>query len=195
VAVNPSTVGLYNLALALLGGEQLFTVDSTWEQNTLGILCNNHFPAVLDQALEAHPWSFARDRKDLAQTGRQNQTQAGRSYRWRYALPSDCLRPVELTGGRPFVLEGRHLLTDADQAELIYVRRVEDPREWPPAFRTALAWGLAVVLASARNNDPRKQQMCLQQYQRALGEAMARDNNMQQPAEELSAWELARLGR
>jgi hypothetical protein len=203
MAVNPSTVGLFNLALAHLGGDQLITVDSTWEQSALGILCLNNFPGVLDQALEAHPWSFAKARKVLAEIqgpaapGPLNSAylpDTAVGLRRRYRLPADCLRPVEIAGGWSFILEGRDILTNAAPAELIFIRRVEDPREWPPVFRAALAWGLAAILAIARNNDQRQQQMCLQAYQMNLKEAMARDNNMQQPAEELSDWERARLG-
>ena len=179
-----STVGLFNQALALLGGEQLSSVEAPWEDSTLGRLCLNNFPPVLDLALNAHDWSFALCRVTLAEKAP-----------GRYALPSDCLRPVRVIGGRPFVLEGFDLLTPAAPAELLYVRRVEDPALWPPNFRTALAWGLAAVLAPARNNDIQKQQLCLQQYQLNLSEAMARDNNSQKPEDPPSEWVLARNGQ
>jgi len=184
-SVHPSTVRLFNQALAQLGGEQLSSVEAPWEDSPLGILCVNNFPSILDQALEAHPWSFARTRMILAEKPRQG-------FHHRYALPSDCIRPIELTGGRPFVINGPDLLTEAAPAELHYIRRVDDPGAWPPGFRAALAWGLAAMLATARVNDPRKQQVFFNQYCLALSEAMARDNNMQKPKEEPSAWELAR---
>ena len=192
MAASPSTVGIFNRALALLGGEQLSTVEGPWEKSALGILCVNNFPGVLDMALEAHDWSFARAREDLAE---KPETRPRRNYSRRYALPSACLRPLELTGGWPFILEGSDLLTDAAPAELHYIQRVEDPRVWPPAFQTALAWGLAAVLAAAKTNDPRIQQACFERYNVTLLEAMARDNNMQQPADEPTEWERARFGQ
>jgi len=190
MSVNPSTVRLFNQALALIGGEQLSSVEAPWEDSVLGRLCSGNFPALLDQALEAHPWSFARAREYLAE---KPEPRPRRGYSRRYALPGDCLRPIELTGGRPFVLEGGHILTEAAPAELHYIRRVEDPRAWPPGFQAALAWGLAAVLATARVNDPRKQEMCFQRYKLALSEAVARDNNMQQPAPEPTPWEFGRM--
>ena len=191
MTVNPSTVNLFNHALALIGGEQLSTVESTWEDSVVGTLCVNNFPRVLDQALEAHPWSFARDREDLAE---KPNPRPRRGYQHRYALPSACIRPIELTSGRPFVLEGGHLLTDDALAELSFIRRVEDPRLWPQSFQTALAWGLAAILATARLNDPQKQLNYIQHYHLALNEAMARDNDMQQPVDEPTDWELNRMG-
>ncbi|GHV58237.1 hypothetical protein FACS189460_5730 [Deltaproteobacteria bacterium] len=204
-----STVGLFNQALALLGGEQLSSVEAPWEQSTLGRLCLHNFSAVLDLALQAHDWSFALGRQILAEKSP-----------GRYALPADCLRPVRISGGEHYTLEGQDLLTSANQGsrplELLYVRRVEDPALWPPGFRAALAWGLAGMLATAlwppgfraalawglagmlataRNNDLQKQQLCLQQYQLNLTEAMARDNNSQKPEGEPSGWVLARNGQ
>ena len=189
MAVSPSTVGVFNQALALLGGEQLSEVEAPWETSALGILCRNNFPGVLDLALEAHPWSFALTRANLAE---KPETWPGLR---RYALPSDCIRPLGLTGGRPYTLEGRDILTGETKAELRYIRRAEDPRAWPPAFKTALAWGLAAILASARVNDPQRQRLCLQHYSLALNEAMARDNHSGQPAEEPSPWTASRFGQ
>ena len=189
MAVNPSTMGVCNLALAFLGGEQLASVEAPWEDSALGVLCLNHFPGVLDLALEAHDWSFARARVVLAE---KEEPRPRPGYGRRYGLPADCLRPVGLGGGGPFILEGRDLLTDESPVELLYIRRVDDPRAWPPAFRTAVAWGLASVLATARLNDIRKRDLCQQQFNLFLSEAMARDNNMQEPVRELSPWELAR---
>ena len=188
MAAPNSTVGLFNQALALLGGEQLSSVEAPWEDSTLGRLCLNNFPPVLDLALNAHDWSFALCRVVLAGV-------EGPGPEYRYALPADCLRPVRVIGGRPFVIEGLEILTPAAPAELLYVRRTEDPARWPPNFRTALAWGLAAVLAVAKNNDIQKQQLCLQQYQLNLSEAMARDNNSQNPEDEPSEWIMARNGQ
>ena len=44
-------------------------------------------------------------------------------------------------------IEGRHLLSDADEVYLRYVRRVEDVNLMPPDFREALACLLARELA------------------------------------------------
>ena len=186
-----STVSIFNQGLAILGGEQLSSVQAPWEDSTLGRLCLNLWPPVLDDALCAHPWSFALARELLAE---KEEPRPRPGYPHRYALPADCLRPVGLTGGHHFVLEGRNLLTNAAVAELMFVRRVEDPSFFPPAFRQALVWGMGAALATAKNNDPRVRQECLQRSQSYLLEAVARDENSQQPAIETTPWELARFG-
>jgi hypothetical protein len=47
----------------------------------------------------------------------------------------------------------------------------------------------------ARVNDPQMQQVCLQRYNLAMYEAMARDSHMQNPMEEMTDWERSRQGR
>jgi hypothetical protein len=197
---SQTTVTVYNLALAWLGGEQLSSVEAPWEDSALGHLCINNFPQVLDQALAAHDWSFARSRKVLARKPDDGSAAADPLYPYRYALPADCLRPVRLyaPGGSDrtasYLIEGLDLLTDLQPAELLYVARVEDPRRWPAGFVTALSWGLAAVLSSAKNNDPQKQMQCLKNYEMALAEAVARDQNAIRPIPPASKWRAARRG-
>ena len=190
-----STVAVFNLALAWLGGEQLSTVESTWEDSAMGRLCQNLFGPVLDTALSAHDWSWATRRVTLAPKPDDDPHPV---YSRRYALPADCLRACDLVGeagGGQFVIEGRDLLTMASPAALSYVARMEDPAAWPPEFVAALSWGLAAALSTARNNDQRKQEQCLQHYETALAEAVARDLNKSRPKPIPSAWQNARYSR
>ena len=195
-----SLVQLFNLALARLGGEQLPQHISPQDGNTTGAICRNLFPHVLDLALAAHPWSFALKRAALALLA-QGGRPAREDFCLRYALPADCVCPVRLagTGGLnrspAYALEGDSLCTNEANAVLLYVFRMNEPRRWPPAFADALAWGLAGELASARLNDPQKQNWCYQNYKIVLAEAMARDrssgNNRPLPQ---SPWVQARHG-
>ncbi len=196
MAHTRSTVAVFNQALAWLGGEQLSSVETTWEESALGRLCKYNFPLVLDQALTAHDWSFARRRVTLPA---KPESLPHPLYAKRYGLPADCLRPIQLlgsaaAGGGEYVIEGRDLLTNAAPAVLEYVAREEDPAAWPPEFAVALSWGLAAVLATAKINDPRKQEQCFQRYEAALAEAVARDLGKQRPRVAPSAWKAARFG-
>jgi hypothetical protein len=193
-----STIHLFNTALGRLGGEQLPLNRSPREGGTTGQLCENLFPHVLDMTLAAHAWGFAVKRLELSSPldrGTENP-----EYRLAYALPSDCVKPLRLEGHegmnrRPaYVIEGRTLRRERAGAVLVYVARVDDPLLWPPAFADALAWALAGELASARLNDSRKQQWCLQNYKIALADAAALDQAAQNPRPPWSAWNEARLG-
>ncbi len=193
-----STVQVYNLALGWLGGHQLPSAEAAWQDDSaLGRLCLAGFPEVLRQAHESHEWSFAAKTQELSEKPGRGRDGCER----RFALPSDCLRPIRLEAGAlparlgpHFIIEGRDLLTNQDAPRLVYTALIEDPAMWPPAFTLALSWGLAAFLATANNNDARMQQHCFQNYQIALAEAWANDLQMQNPRPEPSAWAAARHG-
>ena len=193
-----STVQLYNIALARLGGEQLPWNISSQENDAVGVLCDNLFPQVLDLTLTAHAWAFALKRGALAVVPKSGPVHV--LYRLAYAVPSDCVKAVRLEGyggvnrSPAYVIEGENLCTNEQQAVLVYVARVTDPKKWPPAFADALAWALAGELASARLNDSQKQNWCYQNYKVALGDAIARDRATQNPYAPVSPWQAARFG-
>ena len=190
-----SVVQIYNMALGWLGGHQLPSVEAAWEDDEAGRLCQTYYPQILREALEAHDWSFAASSQDLGRKpgyGRED-------YSIRYGLPSDYLRAIRLEGGNHydqphFIIEGEHLLTDAAPARLIYIALVDDPKKLPPAFVTAVSYGLASFLATGANNDQQAQNNCQQKYLTMLEEAWARDLGSQKPKRKPSAWASARHG-
>ena len=153
-----STIQLFNTALGRLGGEQIPYNRSPQEQDATGILCENLFPHVLDMVLEAHEWGFATRRVYLAKLPEQQPENP--SYVFRYALPTDCVKPVSLEGYAgvnrtpAYLIESNAILTNKQNAELVYIARVEEPRAWPPSFADALAWRSGkLVLGNARGRS------------------------------------------
>ena len=195
-----STTQLYNTAISRLGGDQLPVNQSPQEGNTLGKLCDNLFPHVLDMTLSAHEWGFAVKRVRLAEHGKIEDPAS--AYGHAYVLPTDCVRPIRLMGdwfssaygGAVYVIEGNLLRTFEPNAVLDYVARVTDPQAWPAPFADALAWGLAAELASAHLNNAQKQNFCYQHYQASLAQAIARDCNNQNKPAPVSRWNAARHG-
>ena len=191
-----STIQLFNTALGRLGGEQIPYNRSPHEQDATGILCENLFPHVLDMVLEAHEWGFATRRVLLAMLPEQQPENP--DYVLRYAMPTDCVKPVSIEGYAgvnrtpAYLIEGNAILTNRRNAELVYIARVEEPRAWPASFADALAWALAGELASARINDSQKQNWCYQNYEVALAKAAARDRAKQNPYRNPSSWLVAR---
>jgi hypothetical protein len=119
-------------------------------------------------------------------------------------MPSDCVRPEELSGAGhsnrspAYVIQGSdagaELLCDENPAVLTYVSRVTDPKRWPPSFADALVWGLAAELSTAKINDPQRQQFYVQMYKSALNEAAVRDMRERNPRPAISGWNEARFG-
>ena len=191
-----STIQLFNTALGRLGGEQIPYNRSPHDQDATGILCENLFPHVLDMVLEAHEWGFATRRVVLAMLPEQHPENP--DYVLRYAMPTDCVKPVSIEGYAgvnrtpAYLIEGNAILTNKRNAELVYIARIEEPRAWPPSFADVLAWALAGELAPARINDSQKQNWCYQNYEVALAKAAARDRAKQNPHRKQSPWLVAR---
>lgn len=201
-----STIHLFNTALGRLGGEQLPLNRSPQEDDATGTLCMNLFPHILDMVLTAHEWGFAKKRAVLALLPEQEP--GSPSYVFRYAIPSDCVKPVRIEDSArgtvcldrvnrspAYTIEGNALLTNVAEAELLYVARVKEPKQWPPAFADALAWALAGELCAARINDTNKQQWCYQNYEVALAKACAQERAFENPRETISPWRAARGNR
>lgn len=200
-----SLIHLYNTALAELCSEQIPLNISPIESDAAGAICQNIFPHVLDTVLESHEWGFAKARAVLAQLS--EETPLNYSYQFRYALPSDCVKPIRIsTPARgavfssvnrspAYVIEGQYILCNVEQAELLYVARITEPRHWPAYFANALVWKMAAGLASARSNDKQQKQYCEQMYQHVLSIACAKDRAIQNERQPISPWQQARGNR
>lgn len=136
-----STIHVCNLALAKLGAR---TIESLTENSKEARLCALFLDSSRDELLRAHPWNFAAARATLARLSEPPAFGYARAFQ----LPPDCLRVRRLNGDvrAVFEIEGRQLLTDQDQARILYTARVEDPTRFDPLFVQALAARLAAEL-------------------------------------------------
>jgi len=133
-----SIVDIYNDALNELGQTSVSSVKA----NTAGARAIDAvFATELDVFLEEHFWNFAKTRASLA---RRTATPLF-GFKYLYGLPSDFLliwqeeRPNML-----YRIEGGSWLCNAEEVNLVYVRRVTSANTMTGLFRRALAMRLAV---------------------------------------------------
>jgi hypothetical protein len=144
-----------NQALSRLGQPMISDI----EENMPGaIACRTHYEMVRDSLLRQHPWNFAASRAELTASA----TAPAFGWAYSYPLPSDGLRLLTLNGvqaskcSSEFVLEGGHLLTNAGEAKITYVRRIVDPTAFDPIFCEVLILRLAAALAVAITGSEEK---------------------------------------
>lgn len=142
-----------NAALQLVKNSKVITSleQGTKEANACAVC----FEELRDALLEMSNWKFATTRVKLAQLS----TTPEFGWQYAYEKPADFIRVVTLHQGSagtdsvPYSLEGTAIVADAADLYLKYIRRVTDPNEMSPTFRTALskllASRLAVVLAQS----------------------------------------------
>jgi len=173
----PSELNLCNLALSFIGEHAVVTNLDPPDGSVQASLCARFYPLVRDTLLLRHPWRFAIRRQWLALMDKNEDGT------YRYALPADCLRPLELIKPGDFIVEQDTLLTKQDQAGLRYITRQTDSNAFSPLFGQALCWHLASQLAGALikgASGAQQAQQCLATGERILNEAMSEDAKAQQ---------------
>ena len=138
--------GLCNSALAKIGAARITSLE---EDSKNANLCANLYPRCRDDLLRAHSWNFATMRVKLAKIS----AEPAFGHAAAFALPADWIRSIAAfdneagLGALEFKIEGGHIVTDAEEVYLRYIRRVEDANLMPSDFREALSSLLARELA------------------------------------------------
>lgn len=180
LSITTSEVSICNMALARCGVTIL--IQSATEASNQADICNLFYAPTRDRVLEAFNWPFARRIATLADIGA-----PPINWQYRYRYPVDCLkvRNLVVEGMRapnkdnriPFQVLGdeassaKAIVTDQISAIAEYTARITDVNLFPPAFVSALAWGLAVEIAIPLTTDMKRVQVAQQMYLSALRDA------------------------
>ncbi len=191
-----NAAAICNIALLRVGNRQ--TIDSLDGRSTEAQVCKVAYANARDAVLAAASWRFARKRSVLALVSGVEVT----GWDFVYALPGDCIAPRFLWAEQedppvemriPYELEagdnGTLLLTNQEDAELVYTARVETVARYSPLFVDTLAWVLAADLVLGLPVKPAVAQWMAARAQVALGQAAAANENQVQrgPAPEAEA--------
>lgn len=193
-----SVVQICNIALSHIGSEPITALtEATKEARE----CNLHYVEIRDAVLEDHNWGFAKRRVVLAEI---DEEFSGWSHA--YAYPADCLCPREIYDGSATsavtnglynsdvenystpakiryevainsAKDARVILTDQEDAELIYTATIADPNLFTRLFRSALSYSLAARLAEPLHSDRDLGLRMEQKYLLELSKAKRSDGN------------------
>jgi hypothetical protein len=117
---------LVNRALYSTGQTQLSDEDIENKNDTYK-LCASYYISTFLEALSEVEWVGGRRRVLLVRTGRP--VRWNKKYRFAYDVPFDCAKPIELQDNGYFVVEDKLILTDTQDAELLYVSNGKILRE------------------------------------------------------------------
>lgn len=114
--------------------------------------CNNIYTQTRDALLSGFPWPFASARKSLSY----DTTTPDFEWSYRYKLPSDYLRLIynyttksTTESDDRQIREGDYILTNYDECEIKYTRKITDPADFDPLFTELLILTLAKKLITA----------------------------------------------
>jgi hypothetical protein len=184
VSLTPGQI--CTIALHRVGEKQ--RVDNLDANTTSAKLCNAIYAMARDACLEEFAWPFATRRAVLdVLADDEDDDEARTGWAYTYALPTDCLAPLYIESGLqhpapdqqvPFRVEddeeeGPVLLTDMEEAELVYTRVTTETGKFTPLFADALAWRIAYELALCLPVKPQVGERMMAMYRAKVNEAAA----------------------
>ena len=197
-----SVVELYNLALSAVGTRAL--VSSPSEASREAEICTLWYPTARDSVLRAAPWPSARAAKRLAlQVERDvdkdwTLTDPEPGWRFAYSTPSDMIAPRYLSNFDRFAItinaeNAKTLVTNTENAILIYTKRQEQVQLWDVSLYTAVAYALGAHIALALHGKPDRAQLLQEQANALIMQArLDAANSTQEQHQTLPDWIAAR---
>jgi hypothetical protein len=158
------------------------------------------------EALSEVPWTRGKKRAVLSKL----EADGLAPYQFRYAVPVDCARPLEIQENAYFVAEGNCILTDRDNAALLYVTNGRiadeaaylgqddypeyDPPEYEPKFYEYVERMLASKLAAKLEKNPGLRQALHALAMQIKREAIAASRSTAAAEKNGNEWWFDRMG-
>lgn len=149
MSLTVAEVVVANQSLDRIGSKNFTLAVQTGNE---GVKCNTNYSQTRDVVLRSFEWPFAKDRKSLSQETNTPDFE----WDYKYKLPTDFHRLVKnhTTGDTTDTtdrqdIEGDYLLSNYDEADIVYIKKVTDPADFDPLFTEVLILTLAKKLITA----------------------------------------------
>ncbi|KKM08249.1 hypothetical protein LCGC14_1725780 [marine sediment metagenome] len=149
MSLTTEEVAVCNQALDRVGSKNFtYAVQTSVE----ALKCITIYTQTRDALLRSFEWSFASARKTLSPEVNDPEFE----WDYRFKLPDDFLRYKSDYGlsdsyavDARFTIEGKYYLTNNDEVDLLYIKKVENPDDFDPLFTEVLILTLAKKLIPA----------------------------------------------
>jgi hypothetical protein len=173
-----SPVAVCNMALSMIGGKSIRTIDSNAVSNSEEMLCAALFWPTLKVALEAGGWRFATGLVDLGASIESDDP----AFICKFVIPTTVITPLQVDDGSgewavEWSRQGGYIYTK-DALSTVSLRAVllsEDPGTWTPSFVRAVALLLASDLSEPVAEDVAKGERMYQKYKEQIDLASSLD--------------------
>ena len=175
--MTTTKVSICNMALNQIGAKSIQSFDDhTDNARRCAVLYDQTRKALL----RMHPWSCAKKRAQLAPDV--NHQLFG--YRHAFPLPKDFLRVIDV-GSTAFEIENRHILSNANLINLVYIFDNDNEDTWDSLLVEAMALYMAHKIAKPTTGSNAEADSAWQQLQMILKQARA-INGQERPSQDFS---------
>jgi hypothetical protein len=172
----PTPTDIVNRGLRRVGAARIANMDT--DSGKEASVARDVYDEVRQKLLQKNYWTFATKRASLTRSA----TAPAFGWDYAYIVPADFIRVVSVhpvdddDTTIPYKLEqqdsdDRVILCNAETCYLKYIYDLEDCNIMSPAFRDALAWGLAVEFSAALSRSSNALQLAAKGYALSLSEA------------------------
>jgi hypothetical protein len=170
-----------NRALARLGDA---TITDLSDGTNIAEYCGRFLPQAVEHILGQYNFNFTRKRQRLAP----NSEKPLFGWKEQFNYPMDCIRLIKVYGGHnlmpgendcvPYQVENGKILTNADELQIVYIARPDDPNQLPQAVRNAISTHLAYLLATPLTSNEQLIALILGESRNAIELAKTVDAQM-----------------
>lgn len=141
-----SQVEISNAAIISIGAD---VISSLNEQTPEAITINAIWDQTRKALLRANAWNFAVKRVELAQSA----TPPNYDYDYRFALPSDNIRVLQIWSDDDYRIENGYIITNSKTCFLKYIADIKDVNQWTSDFVDVMSARLAAEIAYSITKD------------------------------------------
>ncbi len=169
-----SKVQIANLALIHVGSG---TITSLTQDTPEARAVNAVYDLMRDAVLTDHPWNFAVKRVIPTLDA----TAPIYGFLYRFDLPTDYLRLVEILDEPPYKISGQFIECDSSAIKIKYIAENDTPGEYDSLFVAALALRIAAVIAERLTQSSKLGKELLEAYHVMLRDAKSVDAQSDEP--------------
>lgn len=188
----PSAVTICSNALQMLGANPINDFSEAAQTNGLDTarLCSNLWPTVRDSILRSHTWGCATARVTLSPEA----TAPAFGFTYRYILPSDWLRNVEINGVIAEEVDYRtetvgngngskRMLINESALKIVYIWKNTDTESWDSMLTYAATLAMAESMAYAITQSTSLRAQFTADLRRHMAQAKAIDGQDESPSQ------------
>lgn len=194
-------LSIFNLALNAVGQKSnLLSVDENVREAEV---CRLWYSPVLDQVLAGAHWGSARAHARLPLITERDYgvtwtaDDPAPEYQYMYGVPTNMIIPRYLAGYQRFEMgiynDSKVLMTNVENAVLIYTYRQENVALWTPTLQMAVVYGLAGHISMPLHGKPARSRLAFEQANALLMAARDQEaNSSDNMVETMPEWIVAR---